>query len=114
MGQHEQSEAAFRKAIELNPSYAKAHYNLGTLFLKLGDYREALEALREAIRLNPRSSDALYNLAAAYAQLGDKENALQFLKQAIEVNPSLASEAQQDEDFKSLHADPDFLAGTQP
>jgi tetratricopeptide (TPR) repeat protein len=114
LGKHEQSLAAFRKTIELNPAYAVAHYNLGTLLLKLGNYAEAVQPLQEAIRLDPQFSDALYNLAAAYAQLGDKGNALQWLKAAIHSNPVLASEAQRDDDLKSLHADPDFLTITQP
>jgi tetratricopeptide (TPR) repeat protein len=68
----------------------------------------------EAIRLDPQFSDAMYNLAAVYAYSGDKEKAPQYLKQAIQLNADLASEAQSDADFKSLHADPHFLTVTQP
>jgi tetratricopeptide (TPR) repeat protein len=106
--------AAFRKAVELNPAYAAAHYNLGTSLLRLGNYGEAVSSLQEAVRLDPQFSDALYNLAAAYARLREKGKALQWLQAAIHSNPALASEAQSDDDFKSLHADPDFLRVTQP
>jgi tetratricopeptide (TPR) repeat protein len=94
----------------LSPSYASAHYNLGTLLLKRKDYQAALEPLKEAISLNPQWSDAWYNLAAVYAQMGERVNAVQCLKKAIEFNPALISEAQQDSDFQSLHADGDFGA----
>jgi tetratricopeptide (TPR) repeat protein len=106
--------AAFRTSIELSPSSAAAQYNLGTLLLKGGDVRGALPPLQAAIRLNPQFSDALYNLAAVYARLGEREHALQSLQQAIQLNRSLASEAQRDEDFRSLRSDPDFTAITPP
>ena len=102
--------AAFTQAIALNPSYASAQYNLGTLLLKRKDYQAALEPLKEAIRLNPQFSDAWYNLAAVYAHMGERVNAMQSLKKAIDLNPALASEARQDSDFQSLRADADFSA----
>jgi tetratricopeptide (TPR) repeat protein len=106
--------AAFKKRLELAPFSAAVQYNLGTLLLKIGDVRGALPPLQAAIRLNPQFSDARYNLAAAYALLGERDHALQWLQQAIQRNRSLASEAQRDEDFRSLCSDPDFAAMTQP
>jgi tetratricopeptide (TPR) repeat protein len=114
LGQHEQAVAAFKKSLELAPSSEAAQYNLGTLLLKVGDVRGALPPLHKAIRLNPQFSDALYNLAAAYALSGERDHALQWLQQVIQLNRSLASEAQRDEDFRSLRSDPDFVAMTQP
>jgi Flp pilus assembly protein TadD len=94
----------------LNPSYANALYNLGTVLLKRQDYRAALEPLTEATRLTPHWGDAWYNLGAVYAHLGEQVNAVQALKRAIELNPALASEARQDRDFQSLRTDAEFSA----
>ena len=113
LGKLDQAIAAFRRVIELNPAYARAQYNLGTLLLRAMDYEAALQPLGEAIRLDPQSSDAFYNLAATYASLEEKENALQHLARAIVLKPALASTAQRDPDFQSLHADPEFVALTQ-
>ena len=79
----------------------------------MGRYHEALQPLGKAIQLNPRFGGAFYNLAAAYAHLRDKGNVIKWLNKAILLDPALASEAQRDDDFKSLHSDPDFLAITQ-
>ena len=67
----------FRRAIALNPSYARARYNLGTLLRQTKAYQEALALLREAIQFGPKHSDAFPNLAVAYARLGKRESALQ-------------------------------------
>ncbi|RPJ20059.1 MAG: hypothetical protein EHM35_19960, partial [Planctomycetaceae bacterium] len=92
--------------------YGGAYYNLGTLLIKMKDYRAALEPLYEAIRINPQSSDAQYNLAVAQAHLGEKMQALDSLRKAIELQPDLDAEAERDPDFQPLQADPDFRAIT--
>ena len=45
----------YRKALELNGSYASAHYNLGLAQLKLKDSAAARRAFREVIRIAPDS-----------------------------------------------------------
>jgi tetratricopeptide (TPR) repeat protein len=111
-GENEQSRAALTRAVELNPSNARAHYNLGTLLLKMKDYQPAMAALKESVKINPRFAEAYYNLAASYAGLGLKESALSELKTAIDFDRGLASEARMDKDFATLQSDPEFLAIT--
>ena len=95
--------------MELNPSNARSHYNLGPVLLKMGMYRRSVDSLSQAIRINPQSSDAFYNLAAGYANLGEKENASKALRRPIELNPTLAAQARKAEDFGSLRSDPEFF-----
>ena len=61
-----------------------------------------------------RNSTMPAQFAAIYAHSGEQEYALQSLQQAIQLNRHLASEAQRDEDFRSLRSDPDFAAITPP
>jgi tetratricopeptide (TPR) repeat protein len=46
----------FRRAVALDPSYLKAHDNLGLALDALGRYDEAMRSFREALRLNRERS----------------------------------------------------------
>jgi tetratricopeptide (TPR) repeat protein len=84
--------ADFDRAIEINPKYAEAYCNRGTLkawYLKdlyggLGDYNQA-------ITLNPKYAAAYYNRAFLNAErLRDFKGALADYDQAIALNPKKA------------------------
>lgn len=53
MGQHEQAQRHYRRAIELNPSFAFAHAHLGSSLYLDGHPEESLAATKLAIRLSP-------------------------------------------------------------
>ena len=56
------SEAAFRKAIALEPTMAKAHNNLGALLANQGQWEEAAQAFRTALQHDPENDKARLNL----------------------------------------------------
>ena len=49
---------AFRKAIEIDPTYAVAHRELGYALMGTQDFAGALKQFQEYIRLNPKAPDA--------------------------------------------------------
>jgi serine/threonine-protein kinase len=53
-----EAEAGFRQAIQLDPKYALAHRELGSLLLERGDPGGAAESLRTAVQLGPKDADA--------------------------------------------------------
>ncbi|EGD77114.1 hypothetical protein PTSG_07448 [Salpingoeca rosetta] len=55
---NEEASKWFRRAVDLNPDYSKAHFNLGTALFHLKRYDECLHHLREAVRSDPSSPDA--------------------------------------------------------
>jgi TolB-like protein len=67
----EESIAAFRRAVELNPNSAKAHGDLGRGLAFAGHDREAIAQVEDAIRLSPMDPDmALFLGAIAVAHYG--------------------------------------------
>jgi protein involved in polysaccharide export with SLBB domain len=53
----------FSRAIELNPDYADAYYELGNAYFKKGELQKALESVRELLRLKPKDVDGKSLLA---------------------------------------------------
>ncbi len=79
----------YRKAIELNPGYAEAHYKLGRLFECLKRYRGAEKEYKEAIRLNPNDADMHYNFGVLLKQsLGKYGGAAKEFMEVIRLNPN--------------------------
>src|SRR2546423_5899982 len=83
---------AFRKATELDPDLAEAHYRLGLALDSLGQkqdadeaYKKAVEAYEKILRQNPKSAEAQFNLGQAYSRLGKYEEAVKAYKQAVKL-----------------------------
>ena len=49
----------FRKAISLDPKYARAYTNLGSALAKNGQLAEAVDVFRKALALDPNPATAL-------------------------------------------------------
>jgi protein O-mannosyl-transferase len=57
-GKPQEAEKALRKAIEMQPGYASAHFNLGVTLAELGRRTEAAEEVRRAASLDPNNQRA--------------------------------------------------------
>jgi DNA-binding transcriptional MerR regulator len=67
---------AYRRALELDPSLAAAHTNLGIAHYRRGHLREARRQFERALALDPDLSEARYNLANLYDEEGELELAI--------------------------------------
>ncbi len=56
---------AYRKAIQLDPSYYEAYYNLGVVSVQSGNLAAGLSAYETALAIDPDSHDARFNFALA-------------------------------------------------
>src|SRR5262249_13273931 len=84
------AEAAYRKAIELKPELAEAHYNLGRTLSGQGRFGEAEAAYRKAIALKPAYPEAHTNLGNDLSRQGKPTAAEAAYRKAIELKPELA------------------------
>jgi Flp pilus assembly protein TadD len=89
-GKIDEAEKSYKKAIELKPDYAEAHYNLGVMLQNLGRFDEAEKSYKKAIELKPDFPEAYNNLGATLLKLSKIEEAEKSYKKAIELKPDYA------------------------
>jgi TolB-like protein/Tfp pilus assembly protein PilF len=84
------AEREYRRAIELNPSYATAHGWLGLHFAYLGRMDEAIAEMRRARELDPLSLIINANLATLLHWGGREQEALDQFRKTLEMDPNFA------------------------
>jgi serine/threonine-protein kinase len=83
-----EAEAAYQKAVEIQPSYPGAHQHLGSFYYKQGRYDEAGRSFKRASELAPDNYKALNNLAAVLVQQGRFSQAERALRHSLEIRPN--------------------------
>ena len=78
----------FKRAIELNPNYADAHFYYAVSLGFLGNYTEALRQGSIANSLDPFSSLINYNVTNIYWMAGDYEKEIEYGKRLVELEPN--------------------------
>jgi len=86
-GRLEEAVATFRRALELDPSDAEAHNDLGNILRQLGQEEAAVACYREALRLKPHLSTAHANLGNMLAEEGKTEEARDRYQRAYRLVP---------------------------
>src|SRR5690606_25350196 len=84
------AEAALHKIISMDPDNPVYYAELGSIYLRLGKYKEARDQLVHALKLNSREPGFHLILAEIQHRSGNDKNAEQELKQVIEKNPDNA------------------------
>lgn len=84
---HSKALSLFINAVEFDPEYAEAWYQVGYCYGMLGKHREALEASKKAAQLRPRWSETYVNMGASNYALKNFEAAAESYRQAAKLNP---------------------------
>jgi tetratricopeptide (TPR) repeat protein len=91
----EEAVEAFKRAIEIDPDFAEAHYRLGLAYNATKKPDEAEKAFRDAVKAyekltkrDDKNSDAFYLLGLCYEKLGEYNDAVKALKEAVKTSPT--------------------------
>lgn len=85
--QYSEAEADFKRAIELNPSHARAYMWFASLRDSQGRYEEAIELNKRSLEFDPIGRIPYANLAVLYARLGRHDAALEQWLRALRIHP---------------------------
>ena len=89
-GQPDVSERHLRTSLQLKPTAAEPHYNLGLALARLNRPVEAIVAYQDALRLQPRYPAAHNNLGTTLLAAGRSAEALLHYEAAIRLKPDFA------------------------
>ena len=69
-----------RRAIEIDPKYSKAYYNLGNALKKTGNLKGAVENYRRSIEIDPKLKEAYNNIFILMKAKGSAGELLEVVK----------------------------------
>jgi tetratricopeptide (TPR) repeat protein len=90
---YEGSEAALRKAIDLNPDQVGPYLSLARLHVAQNETPEAIAQYKEILEKQPRFIQAYMSLGTIYETEGKRAEACEMYEKALEINPDFAPAA---------------------
>jgi len=91
-GKLDEAIAAYKKSLELKPTFTHSLYELASAYVKKGQYEEAIEPLQKLLQIEPRHAFANHALGLAYIRTGDKTAAMQQYHILQTIDPNLAAD----------------------
>ena len=86
----EEARRAYHQTLELDPTLAAAHINLGRLYHQARQFDQAEAHYRAAVGQTPDDALAHFNLAALLEDSGRPEEAISQYRQALAADPAFA------------------------
>ncbi len=101
-GRLDEALSALRKAVEIDPKYYQAHYELAGLLDRLGKLEEAAREYEVAAPGYRNQGVYQYRLGFTYFRLGDRVKAREHLNKVVEISPGSESAAQAAEILRTM------------
>lgn len=92
----DQAERHLRAALNANPDFALAHYDLGALLVQKSEFAEGIEHLRASVNARPEFAEGHYNLGLALWMTGAQVEARHEMEAAFRLDS-------QDEQIRRLY-----------
>jgi tetratricopeptide (TPR) repeat protein len=81
---------AYQKVLELDPHFAPAHINLGTIHYNMGEFKQAEACYRRAMECDPGYALACFNLGNVLDETGRLREASEMYERAVRLAPEYA------------------------
>ena len=90
LGQLDVAIANYKKAIKIQPDYAEAYFNMGSVFQEKGNLEKAIKSYNRALAIQPDYYEALYNIGLSFHGQGQCEKAIDAYNKALSLRPDQA------------------------
>jgi DNA-binding winged helix-turn-helix (wHTH) protein/TolB-like protein len=87
--QYEKAQAAYQKALSLQPEQVDTRVYMANMFTDTGRVEEAVPLLRQALRVSPNHAEAHWELGYAYRFGGALEESITEAEEARKLDPSV-------------------------
>ena len=87
LGKTTDAKPILKRAIQIEPNFAKPHEDLGMLYLHEGNLERSVQYFEEAIRLDGSQAGAFAGLAQAQGRLGEYAAASEAQKRHLDLSP---------------------------
>lgn len=88
LGYIEAGMTKYLQALQINPNYAPAYYNIGVIFSETNLFEDALLYYSKAIEANKMYVEAYCNMGVIYKNTGRLEEAVAYYEKALALNPN--------------------------
>lgn len=89
-GELDQAEAAYTRALELDPQKVSTRFNLGLLLQQTGRFRDALEQYRSVLDIDAYHAWSYYQMGSLFDSWREDDLAVRYYAQAFSLDPQLA------------------------
>ena len=76
----------YRKAIKIHPDFVEAYNNIGEIYSRMGDHKQAISSYREALNIE-KHYRVLLNIGVEYYNNRDLASALKFFNESLSLRP---------------------------
>lgn len=95
-GELDEAEAAFRRALDLDPKLDRAWYGLGLTLIRQRRLEEAADALRRNTQLQPMSPYGWYQLARVHMDRSEPEETRKIIRHLQGFEPKVAAQLERE------------------
>jgi tetratricopeptide (TPR) repeat protein len=85
----DEQAALFLKAIQIQPDFIEAHYNLGLIYFHQEKMKEAIGHFEAVLKFDPKFDEGInFILASAYQEIGDFPSTIMALERGLLFKPN--------------------------
>ncbi len=89
-GDTEKAVEHFKRAVHLAPANAQHRINLGAVYNKRKEYKNAIDTLRKGLSMDMHCAEGYFNLGMAHRYLKQPQMAIPAFREAIRLNSEMA------------------------